>query len=98
MQSFGIVLLFIGFVIMFFGILGIILFPDIYLRLHASSKCGTTAAGTIIIGLLFYRFDFSFAVKLIIILFFLFITGPLVSHMIALAGVKNKVEFFRKDG
>ena len=97
MQLLGIIMLFIGFIIMSFGIIGIILFPDIYLRLHASSKCGTTAAGTIILGLIFYRWNMAFSIKLIIILAFLFITGPLVSHIIALSGVKNKIEFFRKE-
>ena len=45
------VLIGIGLILMFFGIWGTIVLPDLLMRLHASTKCGVTGSVTILIGL-----------------------------------------------
>ncbi|MFW5782616.1 MAG: monovalent cation/H(+) antiporter subunit G [Candidatus Muiribacteriaceae bacterium] len=91
-------IVFLGLIIIMFGVVGTILFPDLFFRLHASTKCGTTGSATILLGLMIYSGDWGFIIKLFIILVFLFITSPIISHAIAVSAVKNKVELLHTKG
>lgn len=87
-----------GIIIMFFGVFGIFRFPDLYLKLHALSKCGSSGAGTILLGLMFVSGDLEINIKLFVVLVFLFATSPVISHVISVGAVRNKTDFFiRKD-
>ncbi|MGM0607961.1 MAG: monovalent cation/H(+) antiporter subunit G [Candidatus Muiribacteriota bacterium] len=96
METFGLIIISFGLLICFFGVIGTIIFPDLFFRLHASTKVGTTGSGTVLIGLMFYAFALEYAVKLMVVLVFLFMTSPIISHIIAVAAVKNKVGFIGK--
>jgi len=87
----------VGMIIIFFGVAGVIIFPDLFYRLHASTKCGTTGSGTVLIGLMFYTASMEYTLKLFLILVFLFITSPIISHIIAVAAVKNKTDFLIRN-
>ncbi len=82
----------VGFIIMFFGILGIIILPDIFLRFHASTKCGVTGAFNILIGLILTQWDWQFTIKISLIILFIFFTAPIISHMLAISYLKHKHE------
>jgi multicomponent Na+:H+ antiporter subunit G len=79
----------LGMGVMVFGILGTIIFPDILLRFHASTKCGVTGAVTIIIGLMLYNFQLEFVIKYILIIVFLYFTSPIVAHMLGFSYLKK---------
>lgn len=78
-----------GMVVMAFGILGTIIFPDILLRFHASTKCGVTGSVTIIIGLMLYNFQIEFALKYLLIIVFLYFTSPIIAHMLGFSYLKR---------
>ncbi|MCK9225819.1 MAG: monovalent cation/H(+) antiporter subunit G [Candidatus Muirbacterium halophilum] len=87
-------LIIFGIIIMCFGIAGLYKFPDLFLKLHALSKCGSSGAATILSGLMLISNKHEMNIKLFIILVFLFATSPVISHVISVGAVRNKTEFF----
>ena len=90
-------LLAIGLSIMVFGMLGVLRFPDVYSRLHASTKCDTGGTMSILIAIvLIIEAPWLIKVKLLILTFLIVMLNPMISHAIARgahkAGVKPKVE------
>jgi len=65
------------------GALGMIRLPDFWARLHAASIIDSAGAGLILLGLILQAGFSLVAAKLIIIVAFLFITGPTASHAVA---------------
>jgi len=89
-------LLAFGEVIMIFGALGIIRFPDVYTRLHAATKCDTGGAMTILLALALYTDASVFIkLKLLVLAFLIALINPMISHAIAKGaykyGIKPKV-------
>ena len=67
------------------GGVGILRLPDFYSRLHGAGITDTLGAGLIFIGLIIQE-GFSFVmVKLIMLVFFLYLTSPTATHAIAKA-------------
>ncbi len=74
-----------GSLIMFFGVIGMIILPDLFLRFHAATKCGVSGALCILIGLSVWAGSTSFILKFAVILFFLLFTSPIIAHMLAIS-------------
>ena len=66
------------------GVIGLLRLPDVYTRLHATTKCDTMGAGLVLLSLA-VQSDFASAVKLVIITLFIWITNPTAAHVIAKA-------------
>ena len=67
------------------GSFGILRFPDFYTRVHAAGVTETAGVGLIFVGLLIEAGPGLTAMKLLIILTFLFFTNPTSSHALAKA-------------
>lgn len=80
-----------GLVLMFFGVLGTIILPDLFLRLHASTKCGVTGTATILLGLIFRCGAPGLAVRLLLIIVFLFWTAPLIPHTLGVGYLRARL-------
>ncbi len=76
-------LLFFSAVFIVFGILGIYKYDDVYSKLLTSSQIDTVAAITTITALIIRTGINQSSIKLILILLFIMITGPVSSHIIA---------------
>lgn len=94
----------IGVIFNFLGVLGILRFPDVYNRLHASTKCLTLGEGSImvllaIMGIQMYLTgaSISFVIKPLLIMLFLLVTGPVASHAIVRAAYKSGVPLWPKS-
>lgn len=79
------------------GSIGLLRFPDFYTRLHATGKCDTLGTGLIIIGLIIYHlFCYSgtplVAVRLLFLVFFIFIANPAATHALMKAGYETGVK------
>jgi multicomponent Na+:H+ antiporter subunit G len=84
-----VIFLIVGSLFMITGSLGIVRFPDTYSRMHASGKCDTLGISLILVGLIIYQgLDFV-TVKLILILLFVFFTGPVAVNSIIRASFKS---------
>lgn len=79
---------------------GIIRFPDFYSRVHAAGK-GDTLSTTLFLGgaILYILRDFNgetllTAVKLLLIVFYIFIASPTATHAIIDAGYEFRVPYW----
>lgn len=89
-----IVVLIIGLIFFTGGAVGILRFPDFYSRLHPAGKLDTAGLTTTMAALALYSlFPFSAAslltaIKIMLIVVFVFITSPTATHAIVDAGVR----------
>jgi multicomponent Na+:H+ antiporter subunit G len=74
------------------GGLGVLRLPDFYTRLHGASITDTAGAGLIILGLMLQAGLTLVAVKLVLILAFVFFTGPAATHALARAALTSGVK------
>lgn len=79
------VLLVTGSAFVIIGGVGVLRLPDFYTRLHAASLVDTAGIGLICIGLVLQSPSWLVAVKLVMILLFLFFTAPTAAHALAKA-------------
>lgn len=87
------IFLLFGLFIMLFGALGLLRFPDVYTRLHATAKCDTGGAISILIALaLTSDFPLTGKLKFLVIAFMIAMINPMVSHAIARAAYKSGIK------
>ena len=67
------------------GTVGLIRFPDVMTRMHATTKCDTLGAGLVLVGLLFYPGTIYLRLKLVLVIAFLWLTNPTAAHYMARA-------------
>lgn len=83
LELLSLLLISLGCIVMLSATLGLYRFPDIYMRLHSSTKVNTGGAITILLGMIL-RIGFNaISVKIFIIIALIFILTPIVSHAIA---------------
>ncbi|MFQ6136345.1 MAG: monovalent cation/H(+) antiporter subunit G [Candidatus Hydrothermarchaeales archaeon] len=88
----------IGLFFFIVGTIGLLRLPDVYTRMHATTKCDTLGAMTILTGLAVYSVvlgapgSLFISGKMILIATFIFVANPTSAHAIAkaayLSGVK----------
>ena len=71
------------------GGVGLLRLPDFFSRLHGAGITDTMGAGLILVGLMFEAGISLATVKLIMILFFLWITSPTSAHALAKAALTH---------
>jgi multicomponent Na+:H+ antiporter subunit G len=86
------VLFAIGSVIMILGAVGVIRFPDVYTRLHASTKCDTGGAISILLGVALSVGLNMTSLKILSVLFLIFLLNPVASHALARASHKYGIK------
>ncbi|MDI6870954.1 MAG: monovalent cation/H(+) antiporter subunit G [Bacillota bacterium] len=80
-----VVALLLGSGIFFFSVstLGLLRLPDVYTRLHATAKGDTLGVALVILGGIVYLGWQAGALKLALILGFLWLTSPTAAHLVA---------------
>lgn len=86
-----IILLLIGTFFIFSSALGVIRFPDIYTRLHAATKAPTLGIICMLIATFLYLYIVEGLIsgKLLLAIFFIFLTSPVAGHMLSRAAHKD---------
>ncbi|SET06728.1 multisubunit sodium/proton antiporter, MrpG subunit [Methanococcoides vulcani] len=85
------ILLIIGVFFVFLGMVGLLRLPDVYNRLHATTKIGTLGTFGVMMSIL-AKVGFSpMGVKAITVGLFLFLTAPIAAHMIGRAAHRHGV-------
>ena len=64
------------------GNIGVLVFPDVYTRLQASSTCSTTSVLSFFIGCILLAGWGPMTGRLLVITFFFFVTNPISAHII----------------
>ena len=78
----------------FFGLvggIGLIRLPDLFSRMHGSGVTDTLGAMLILSGLILHSGFSLVTVKLIAVLFFLFVTSPTATHALARSALAQGV-------
>jgi multicomponent Na+:H+ antiporter subunit G len=65
--------------------IGIVRFPDLYCRLHASTKAGAFGAALVLFGAAILKASGGMVVRAVLLVVFFYITAPLASHLLARA-------------
>ena len=65
------------------GVIGLIRLPDVFCRMHATTKCDTMGAGLIFIGLIIWQGTTFVSLNILIVLIFIWLTNPTAAHYIA---------------
>jgi multicomponent Na+:H+ antiporter subunit G len=80
---------------------GILRFPDFYSRLHPAGKLDTfglvTTMGALAVYVMFFQHDPLTALKIVLIVVFVFITSPTATHAIVDAGVRAGLRPWKKN-
>jgi multicomponent Na+:H+ antiporter subunit G len=85
------VLLVIGSLFCAVAALGMLRFPDVYTRLHATSKAGPLGAGLILLGVAFAAGDWATAIRCVLGFLFLMLTGPVSAHLLARSALRSGI-------
>jgi multicomponent Na+:H+ antiporter subunit G len=90
------VLILIGVVFMFIASIGLLRFPDFYIRMSAITKGATMGLGLILSGLGIYFNKPDLFLKVVLIIGFTLLTSPVAAHVISRTAVRNKIPFWAK--
>ncbi|MGV8146088.1 MAG: monovalent cation/H(+) antiporter subunit G [Alkaliphilus sp.] len=74
------------------GTVGLIRMPDVFSRMHATTKCDTLGAGLILLAVVAYNGINVVSLKFLMVLIFIWITNPTSAHIIAKSEYKRKIE------
>ncbi|HIE34348.1 MAG TPA: monovalent cation/H(+) antiporter subunit G [Candidatus Altiarchaeales archaeon] len=72
--------------------IGLLRFPDMFTRLHATGKGDTLGASLILIGLALLSAPSVTSIKLFFIMLFILLTSPVATHCICRAVYHKKVK------
>lgn len=94
-NSIAVIFVILGALISAFAAIGIIRLEDVYSRAHAAGKAATLGAMLLLFGtfLYFYATKGYPNMQLLLGIIFVFITGPLSSHMIMKAAYNIKTPY-----
>ncbi|TWU45025.1 Na(+)/H(+) antiporter subunit G [Novipirellula aureliae] len=86
-----VVLLVIGTSFALLASIAILRMPDLYTRMHGSTKCATLGVGCTILAAAIEFENMGTTTAAILIVGFLFLTAPVAAHMIGRAAYRDKV-------
>lgn len=75
--------------------LGIVRMPDIYVRMHASTKAGTLGVGLIGTAAAILVGDTSFVIKALVVVVFMILTAPIGAHLLGRSAFKAGVDVWK---
>ena len=90
-ESVSLILLLWGAIFMLLAAVGLMRMPDLFMRMHSSTKSATLGAGCIMLGAALFFNDFAITVRALAIVAFLFSTAPVAAHMIGRAAYLSGV-------
>lgn len=90
----SVLLIFIGTFVSFLSAIGLIRFPDVYSRAHALSKSSTIGVVVVLLGTLifFVSQEGYFSIRLLLAIFFVFLTTPVSAHVIIRSAYRARVK------
>ncbi len=79
-----------GLFFLFVGTFGLLRLPDVYNRLHATTKCDTLGAGLVLLSLALQS-NLAVGLRLALLIIFILVTNPTAAHLIARAAYKSGI-------
>ena len=92
------IFIFLGVFFVLVGSIGLLRFPDVYTRLHATGTASTLGIGCIIVGsLIFFNWEsHTFSIKELALIGGILLTSPVSTHLIIQAAYKTRVPLYKK--
>ncbi|MBL8097306.1 MAG: monovalent cation/H(+) antiporter subunit G [Anaerolineales bacterium] len=94
-QGLSLTLIFIGVGFMLVAAIGVARMPDVYMRMHSSTKSATFGVGFVMLGVAVAFGDFAIAARAMAVVVFFFITAPVAAHLIARAAYVSGVPMWK---
>lgn len=85
------VLMVIGAFFMLLAALGVVRMPDLFTRMHASTKSTTLGVACLMLGVAVHFGELAIAARALAVVAFVFFTAPVAAHMIARAAYFSDV-------
>ena len=86
-----------GLFFFFTGTAGLLRFPDVYTRMHATGKCDTLGAQLMLVGLAIANGWNLVSVKLILILVFMLLANPTATHAMIRAATNSGEPLWKRE-
>jgi multicomponent Na+:H+ antiporter subunit G len=87
----GDLLALIGTFFMLVAALGVLRLPDLFTRMHSSTKSATLGIGCVMLSAAFHFRDLGTVTQALAIIFFVFITAPVAAHLLGRAAYLSGV-------
>jgi len=78
-----------GIFFFFVGVVGLLRMPNVFTRMHATTKCDTMGAGLVFAALIMWQGATFISANILLILIFVWITNPTAAHAIAKAAYQR---------
>jgi multicomponent Na+:H+ antiporter subunit G len=98
-ESIAAVFILLGTGFSFLSAIGLIRLPDVYTRSHAASKSASLGVLCVLFGtfLYFWISDGVISIRLILGIFFVFLTIPVGGHLLSRAAYRSNVELAKES-
>jgi multicomponent Na+:H+ antiporter subunit G len=87
----GTIVLVVSWVFIIFGVVSIFAFPNLYMRIIASTIIDTVASIIVIFAAILMMFTVGFVFRLILLLLFIILTSPISTHVNIRAAYLSKL-------
>lgn len=77
--------------------IGILRMPDLFTRMHASTKGASLGVALLLLAATGYFWDLSLGTKAMLTIAFIFLTAPVAAHMLGRAAYAKKVPLWDKS-
>ncbi len=84
-QNLSALLILLGALFMFIAALGVARMPDLFTRMHSSTKSATLGVGLIMLGAALHFGEIGMTMRVVAIIVFVFLTAPVAAHMLGRA-------------
>ncbi|MDY9927671.1 monovalent cation/H(+) antiporter subunit G [Methanosarcina sp.] len=88
----SIITLLIGIFFLSLGMIGLLRLPDVYNRLHATTKVGTLGAFGVLLSIILQEGASPMGIKAFTVAIFILLTNPISGHMIGRAAYRMGVK------
>jgi len=88
-------LMVVGAIFSLLAAVGIVRMPDLYLRMHSSTKAGTLGVGCLLGACAAHFGEIWVVLQTLLVVGFLFLTAPIASHLIARAAYFERVSLWK---
>lgn len=89
------VCVFLGGAFIFIASIGVLRMPDVYIRIHCSTKAGTLGVGLILLSIALYFRTGEVITRSVATIFFIVLTAPVSAQVIGMVAYKSGVKLWQ---
>jgi multicomponent Na+:H+ antiporter subunit G len=90
------VLLLLGAAFVLISAIGVLRFPDVFMRMHAATKAGTLGGALILLAAVVAFGSLGVTVKVALVFLFILLTAPVAAHLLGRAAFRSDVTLWER--